>query len=127
MFPLQVLFLKSNFSGKAIDFQHNYIIRIDISSQPWALLALRFFIIKRRSFSLTSNDFSRLLVLKLKLVSCLYFELGCIVPQSSIRVCCYQGEAMYLVSFLFENLFIIDQNVFDVMPGQSNFELILAV
>ena len=38
--------LKSNFSGKAIDFPHNCIIQIDISSQPSALLALRFFIIK---------------------------------------------------------------------------------
>ena len=58
--------LKSNYSGKAIDFPHDCIIRIDISSQPWALLALRFFIIKRRSFSLISNDFNRLFVLKLK-------------------------------------------------------------
>ena len=50
--------LKSNFSGKAIDFPHDCITRIDVSSQPWDLLALKFFIIKRRSFLLISNDYN---------------------------------------------------------------------
>ena len=71
--PSSSIALKSNFSGKAIDFPHNCIIRIDISSHPWALLALRFFIIKWRWFSLISNDFNQLFVLKLKTGSVLAF------------------------------------------------------
>ena len=63
--PLSI-FLKSDFSGKAIDFPHDCIIRVDVSSQPWALLALIFFIIKRRSFLLILNDYNRLFVLMLK-------------------------------------------------------------
>ena len=39
----------------------------------WALLALRFFIIKRRSFLLILNDYNQLLVLKLKTGSMLVF------------------------------------------------------
>ena len=35
----------SSFSGKAIDFPHSCIIRIDILSQPWALFGLRFFLL----------------------------------------------------------------------------------
>ena len=65
--------LKSNFSGNTIDFPHDCIIRIDVSSQPWALLALRFFIVKRRLFLLILNDFNRLFVLKLKTGSVLVF------------------------------------------------------
>ena len=36
--PCSSIVLESNFSGKAIDFPHACIIRIDISSQSWALL-----------------------------------------------------------------------------------------
>ena len=71
--PSSSVVLKSNFTGKAIDFPHTCIIQIDISSHPWALLAFWVFIIKWRSFSLISNDFSRLFVLNLKAGSVLVF------------------------------------------------------
>ena len=48
--PSSSIVLKSNFSGNPNDFPHDFIIRIDISSQPWALLALNVLLLKEGHF-----------------------------------------------------------------------------
>ena len=48
--PTSNIVLKSNWSGKNISFPHNWIILIDMLSHPWALSALRIFIITKMSF-----------------------------------------------------------------------------
>ena len=140
MIPLHVV-LKSNFRGKAIDFPHNCIIRIDISSYLWYLLALRFFIIKWRSFSLISNDFNRLFVLKLKTVtgSVLVFwtrvhcsakcqlNSSAFLWKSNTSLLLIRRGGIFYILFLFKNLFIIAQYVFNALSGQSNSELILVI
>ena len=68
--------LKSNWSGKTISFPHNWIILIDMLSQPWALSALRFFIMRKMSFSLILEEFKGLSILYLNFGNVLAFLTG---------------------------------------------------
>ena len=101
----------------------------------WALLALRFFIIKRRSFLLILNDYNQLLVLKLKTGSMLVFwtrvhcsakdwlNSSAFLWKSDMSLLLTRRGGIFPIFFLFKNLFIIDQCVFNAVSRQSNFFL----
>ena len=74
--PSSNIDLKSNWSGKIMSFPHNWVIVIDMLSHPWALSALRLFIIRKMWFSLIVKEWKRLSVLYLNFCNVLAFLTG---------------------------------------------------
>ena len=68
--------LKSNWNGKTISPPYNWIILINLLSHPWALSALRIFIIIEISFSLIVEQFKHISVLYLNFGNVLAFLTG---------------------------------------------------
>ena len=74
--PLLNSDLKSNWSGRSISFPENWIILTDMLFHPWDLWTLRFFIIRKMSFSLIVEKFKRLSVLYLNFGNIVAFLTG---------------------------------------------------